>query len=249
VRRRVREAGRRQLSLQLSLRCVRTRARSTHGHSRGAPCAPACPKTALDDSKTIKSYKSLSLVEHAIRSIKTVDLHVRPVYHWLEDRVRAHVFLRMLAYYLEWHMRQRLAPMLYTTTPTRRPPRRSPRARSQRLSDRPTPSPSRPQAEPTMVSPSTACEAARNQHILHPERTVRSIKRLMGSDRKVSLDGRDYTPQDILAMILRRLKEIAEIRLGQPVRKAVITVPAFFSDAQRQATREAERLPSRPDRS
>ena len=82
-------------------------------------------------------------------------------------------------------------------------------------------------------------EAARNQYILHPERTVRSIKRLMGSDRKVSLDGRDYTPQDISAMILRRLKEIAEIRLGQPVRKAVITVPAFFSDAQRQATREA----------
>ena len=82
-------------------------------------------------------------------------------------------------------------------------------------------------------------EAARNQYILHPERTVRSIKRLMGSDRKVSLGGRDYTPQDISAMILRRLKEIAEIRLGQPVRKAVITVPAFFSDAQRQATREA----------
>src|SRR5271165_2920232 len=74
------------------------------------------PETALDDSKTVKSYKSLSLVEHAIRSIKTVDLHVRPVYHWLEDRVRAHVFLCMLAYYLEWHMRQRLAPMLYDDT-------------------------------------------------------------------------------------------------------------------------------------
>ena len=67
------------------------------------------PETALDDSKTVKSYKSLSLAEHAIRSIKTVDLHVRPVYHWLEDRVRAPVFLCMLAYYLEWHMRQRLA--------------------------------------------------------------------------------------------------------------------------------------------
>ncbi|MGO9740658.1 MAG: Hsp70 family protein [Roseiarcus sp.] len=82
-------------------------------------------------------------------------------------------------------------------------------------------------------------EAARNQYILHPERTVRSIKRLMGSDREVSLGGREYTPQDISAMILRRLKEIAESRLGAPVRKAVITVPAFFSDAQRQATREA----------
>ena len=71
------------------------------------------PATALDDAATVKSYKSLSLVERAIRSIKTVDLHVRPVYHWLADRVRAHVFLCMLGYYLEWHMRQRLAPMLY----------------------------------------------------------------------------------------------------------------------------------------
>ena len=71
------------------------------------------PATALDDSATVKSYKSLALVEHAIRSMKTVDLHVRPVYHWLPDRVRAHVFLCMLGYYLEWHMRQRLAPMLY----------------------------------------------------------------------------------------------------------------------------------------
>ena len=82
-------------------------------------------------------------------------------------------------------------------------------------------------------------EAARNQYILHPDRTVRSIKRLMGSDRKVSLGDRNYTPQDVSAMILRRLREIAEERLGAPVRKAVITVPAFFSDAQRQATREA----------
>jgi len=71
------------------------------------------PETALDHAATVKSYKSLSLVERAIRSIKTVDLQVRPVYHWLADRVRAHVFLCMLGYYLEWHMRQRLAPMLY----------------------------------------------------------------------------------------------------------------------------------------
>jgi hypothetical protein len=74
------------------------------------------PASALDDAATVKSYKSLSLVERAIRSIKTVDLHVRPVYHWLADRVRAHVFLCMLGYYLEWHMRQRLAPMLYDDT-------------------------------------------------------------------------------------------------------------------------------------
>jgi len=70
----------------------------------------------LGDTETVRSYKSLSLVERAFRCIKTVDLHVRPVYHWLEGRVRAHVFLCMLAYYLEWHMRQRLAPMLFDDT-------------------------------------------------------------------------------------------------------------------------------------
>jgi hypothetical protein len=71
---------------------------------------------ALDDAATVRSYKSLSLVERAFRCIKTVDLQVRPVHHWLADRVRAHVCLCMLAYYLEWHMRQRLAPMLFDDT-------------------------------------------------------------------------------------------------------------------------------------
>jgi hypothetical protein len=70
-------------------------------------------EATLGDADTVRRYKSLSLVERAFRYIKTVDLHVRPVYHWLEGRVRAHVFLCMLAYYLEWHMRQRLAPMLF----------------------------------------------------------------------------------------------------------------------------------------
>ncbi len=73
-------------------------------------------EVTLGDADTVRSYKSLSRVERAFRCIKTVDLHVRPVYHWLEDRVRAHVFLCMLAYYLEWHMRQRLAPMLFDDT-------------------------------------------------------------------------------------------------------------------------------------
>ena len=73
-------------------------------------------QATLGDAETVRSYKSLSLVERAWRCIKTVDLHVRPVYHWLADRVRAHVFLCMLAYYLEWHMRQRLAPMLFDDT-------------------------------------------------------------------------------------------------------------------------------------
>ena len=74
------------------------------------------PATVLDDASTVRSYKSLSLVERAFRCLKTVDLQIRPVYHWLAERVRAHVFLCMLAYYLEWHMRQLLAPMLYDDT-------------------------------------------------------------------------------------------------------------------------------------
>jgi len=74
------------------------------------------PAATLDDAKTVRSYKSLSMVERAFRCIKTVDLHVRPIYHWLEDRVRAHVFLCMLAYYLEWHIRKKLAPMLFDDT-------------------------------------------------------------------------------------------------------------------------------------
>jgi hypothetical protein len=67
----------------------------------------------LDDTASVRAYKSLAHVERAIRSIKTVDLQVRPIFHWAAPRVRAHVCLCMLAYYVEWHMRQRLAPMLY----------------------------------------------------------------------------------------------------------------------------------------
>src|SRR3954451_10324373 len=74
------------------------------------------PEATLGDADTVLSYKSLARVERAFRCIKTVDLNVRPVYHWLEGRVRTHVFLCMLAYYLEWHMRQRLAPMLFDDT-------------------------------------------------------------------------------------------------------------------------------------
>ena len=71
------------------------------------------PQQHLSAVETVKSYKQLSVVEQAFRSLKTVDLKVRPIYHYLEGRVRAHVFLCMLAYYVEWHMRQQLAPMLF----------------------------------------------------------------------------------------------------------------------------------------
>jgi hypothetical protein len=74
------------------------------------------PEATLDDAATVRSYKSLDHVEQAFRCLKRVDLQIRPVYHWLEGRVRAHVFLCMLAYELEWHMRQRLAPMLFDET-------------------------------------------------------------------------------------------------------------------------------------
>jgi len=82
-------------------------------------------------------------------------------------------------------------------------------------------------------------ETARNQFLLYPERTIKSIKRLMGQNTQVELAGQSYSPQEISAIILKRLKAIAEQQLGQTVSKAVITVPAYFSDAQRQATHEA----------
>jgi len=80
---------------------------------------------------------------------------------------------------------------------------------------------------------------ARNQYVLYPERTIRSIKRLMGTDERVPLGEQSYSPPEISAMILRTLKARAEAALGAGIRRAVITVPAYFSDAQRQATRDA----------
>src|SRR5436190_11286253 len=85
-------------------------------------------------------------------------------------------------------------------------------------------------------------KAARNQWILAPERTIKSIKRKMGQDVKVKLGDQEYRPQEISAMILRSLRDRAARELGVPVTKAVITVPAYFNDAQRQATREAGEL-------
>ena len=85
-------------------------------------------------------------------------------------------------------------------------------------------------------------QAAKRQAITNPDRTVMSIKREMGTAHKVSIDGKSYTPQEISAMILQKLKADAEAFLGTPVTQAVITVPAYFSDAQRQATKDAGKI-------
>ena len=85
-------------------------------------------------------------------------------------------------------------------------------------------------------------QVAKRQAITNPERTISSIKREMGSSYKVNIDGKSYTPQEISAMILQKLKADAEAYLGEPVTSAVITVPAYFTDAQRQATKDAGKI-------
>lgn len=85
-------------------------------------------------------------------------------------------------------------------------------------------------------------ETAKRQAITNPDRTISSIKREMGSDYKINIDGKDYTPQDISAMILQKLKTDTEEYLGEKITEAVITVPAYFTDSQRQATKDAGQI-------
>ncbi|NLZ47627.1 MAG: Hsp70 family protein, partial [Clostridiales bacterium] len=85
-------------------------------------------------------------------------------------------------------------------------------------------------------------QVAKRQAITNPDKTIISIKRYMGTDHKVNIDGKEYTPQEISAMILQKIKADAEAYLGEPVTQAVITVPAYFNDSQRQATKDAGKI-------
>ncbi len=109
------------------------------------------------------------------------------------------------------------------------------------------PNPEGARTTPSVVAISSSGErlvgqVAKRQAVTNPERTVQSIKRHMGKKYQVTIDGKDYTPQEISAFILQKLKSDAEAYLGETVTQAVITVPAYFSDSQRQATKDAGKI-------
>ena len=85
-------------------------------------------------------------------------------------------------------------------------------------------------------------QVAKRQAITNPDNTIISIKRYMGTDHKEKIDDKEYTPQEISAMVLQKIKSDAEAYLGEPVTQAVITVPAYFNDSQRQATKDAGKI-------
>ena len=85
-------------------------------------------------------------------------------------------------------------------------------------------------------------QLAKNQAIINPERTIMSIKREMGTNYKVTIDGKNYSPQEISAMVLTKIKNDAESYIGEKITQAIITVPAYFSDSQRQATKDAGKI-------
>jgi hypothetical protein len=90
------------------------------------------PKKQMDSAEAVRSYKALAEVERAFRSMKTIDLHIRPIHHRLDDRVRAHIFLCMLAYYVEWHMREAWRELLFADEDLERKRHRDPVAAARR---------------------------------------------------------------------------------------------------------------------
>jgi transposase len=143
--------------------------------------AKGVPKAEMTHDKLVDTYKSLSVVEQAFRSLKTVDLKVRPLYHWKTERVRAHVFLCMLAYYVEWHMLERLKPMLFADEQKDKAKASRPNA-----------------AHPVKKSDSAKAKAATKQtHAGDPVESFHSLMNHLGSitHNRVEIDLGDGTPK------------------------------------------------------
>ena len=144
-------------------------------------CAPTCPRSRSTTRQPSRAYKSLARVERAFRSLKTVDLHLRPIFHWTTPRVRAHVLLCMLAYHVEYHMRARLAPMLYDETDHEA-------AAASALPSLPRPSaPKPPGASRPPASPTTACRCTASKACSPTSPPMRGSRRPPRSTTNTSL--------------------------------------------------------------